>query len=115
MIDENRYTWLPSMNEISGLGGDYEEACRTMLRAGLTWLDAHPGADPIFEAYSNVYGILDEKNGDAKDFVMHVIDACEDGPTGAMVQAVIEHCLFVRKHGWEKYVHDMSQKPESEA
>ena len=28
--------------EISGFGGDYEQACRDMTKAGVLWLREHP-------------------------------------------------------------------------
>lgn len=105
---DDKYAWRPGMGEISGFGGGYEQACRRMLRAGLAWLDAHPTADPKISTSNSVYGIIREDNVDAKE-LSAVVGNAEDGCTGAMHQAVMSSLLFIRKHGWEKYVEEMSR------
>jgi len=103
-----KYIFVEGMREISGFGGGYEEACRKMLVAGLEWLDAHPKAAPKFHGYKGIYGTVHEDNDDAKALSAAVVNAVE-GCSGAMHQAVICACLWIRKNGWEKYVTEMSK------
>lgn len=108
------YDWQPGMREISGFGGLYEGACRKMVAAGCAWFDEHPEADPQFHGYQGVYGILAEDNDDARNLTKCLIAACPDGgPSGAMLQATTNACLFVRGHGWNEYVQQMSQDAEA--
>lgn len=106
-----KYAWRDGMGEISGFGGGYEEACRQMLRAGLHWLDAHPDVDPQFHGYKGVFGVISEDNEDAKALSKAVLDAVPDC-SGAMHQAAIGACLYVRKNGWDAYCVAMSRTEE---
>ena len=121
----NKYEFTPEMREISGFGGSYEEACRIMVRAGMEWLDAHPDADPQFAGFKNVYGIISDSNADAEALTKAIMDAPvadpdtgepttigKAGATGAMHQAAVSHCMFIRKNGWDAYVERMSQPSE---
>jgi hypothetical protein len=109
----SNYEWQEGMGEISGFGGGYEETCRKMLFAGLKWLDDHPDADPKFHGYKGVYGILGDDNEDAKALSEAVIAGSGYDCTGAMHQAVVGHCLFIRENGWDKYVKSMSGPEKS--
>lgn len=109
----SKYQFVENMAEISGFGGGYEQGCRDMVVAGLEWLDERPGADPQFHGYKNVYGIIMEDNQDAKDLTAAMIAVC-DGCTGAMHQATVSHVLWIRKHGWEKYVQDSVKRYSEE-
>lgn len=110
------HEYTEAMDEISGFGGDYEAACRAMVKAGCEWWDAHPDAKPEFHSYKNIYGIIVEENQDAKDLSEATIAPVRDfGPTGAMHQAAIGHILFIHKNGWEKYVEEMAMRPKADA
>lgn len=92
------------IDEISGFGDGYEETCRKMLSAGMEWLNTHPHADPKFRRSASIYGIIKEDNEDAKA-LSDAIDAGSEGDcTGAMHQAVVSHCLFIKSHTWNAYV-----------
>lgn len=112
--EEMSYEFTKAMGEISGFGGGYEATCQNMLKAGMEWLDAHPNADPKFYGFKNIYGLIDEDNEDAKALSKAVVDGSGGDCTGAMHQAVIYHCLVIRKHGWDYYVAEMSKREESE-
>ena len=102
-----RGTFDETMGEISGFGGGYEAACRQMLRQGLAWLDANPDKHPSFRGFKNVMGLCLEDNEDAKELSAAM---CADvDPTGAMHHACVQACLFIRVHGWEKYVAGMRE------
>ena len=105
------YQWLPGMGEISGLGGEYEQACRDMMISGLRWWDQHPLANPIYSKMEGVYGIIHEENDDAKQLTKAAVSACGDC-TGAMHQAVIEHIMVIRANGWDWYVRAMSESED---
>jgi hypothetical protein len=114
------YDYSEVRGEISGFGGDYEQCCRAMVLAGLAWLDAHPDAAPTFRGFKNVFGFIDSTNEDGKALESAVVDGCEQfkpgagGPTGAMVQACVGTCMFVREHGWPAYVEKMNALKDSE-
>lgn len=48
-----RWLFDATMDEISGLGGGYEAACRRMFAAGGAWADAHS------EEWSRVFRVAD--------------------------------------------------------
>lgn len=100
---KEQYPWQPGMGEISGMGGDYEEACRKMVYAGLAWLETRPDADLKATTYRNIYGILNAESPDAKALEEAVLSAVPDC-SGAMHQAAMQHCMFIAKSGWSKYV-----------
>lgn len=105
------YQWQEGMGEISGFGGGYEEMCRKMLFAGLAWLDANPNANPEFRGYTGIYGIITETNEDAESLSEAILEPSERGATGAMHQAVVGACLYVKREGWDAYVEAMSAPP----
>lgn len=109
-MEAQGYEFTPEMGEISGFGGDYEAACRKMLKAGMEWFDAHPEADPKFTSFKQIFGLITEDNDDAKALSAAVVDASGGDCTGAMHQAVINHCFFIHRNGWERYVEEMSKK-----
>lgn len=109
-----KYEWEPGMGEISGFGGGYEECCRAMLAAGLEWLDDHPDAQPRFHGYKGVYGVLSDDNDDAKALSEAVVAGADGDCTGAMHQAVVSHCLYVKANGWEAYVRSMTKAQETD-
>lgn len=99
--------------EMSGFGGGYEKTCRSMLKAGLKWLEENPGADPKFQGYENIYGVITESNDDAKKLSKAVLDGSGGDCTGAMHQAVIETIFYIKKNGIDKYLEHMnSPAPE---
>ncbi len=102
--------YTDDMREISGFGGGYEDMCRQMVLAGLDWLDANPTADPKFRSYSNIYGVIDEENDDAKALTAAIVAPSKGDCSGAMHQAVVYHVLFIKKNGWEKYCEEMRKK-----
>lgn len=109
-----KYLFTPDMGEISGFGGGYEQTCRNMLAAGMEWLDEHPSANPCFKGFKNVYGVVFDENDDAKALSAAVVAGSGDDCTGAMHQAVVSHCLAIRKNGWDWYCGEM-RKPDDEA
>lgn len=98
------YLYTDDMVEISGFGGGYEAACRSMVKAGCEWFDAHPNAQPKFHGYKGFYGLIEEDNQDAKDLSAAVLAAANGDSTGAMHQAAIGHILAIHRSGWDWYV-----------
>lgn len=97
-------------DEIFGFGDGYEDTCRRMLLAGLEWLAAHPQADPKFRRSPSIYGIIKEDNEDARALLAAVETGSGEDCTGAMHQAVVSHCLFIKLHGWKAYIAKMSDR-----
>lgn len=105
------YRHTEDMGEISGFGGGYEKCCQDMLDAGARFLlETKPSADPQFRGFKDVYGIIMEDNDDAKALTKAVIDAAKGEATGAMHQAVISRCLYIKKNGWAKYCEEVKKR-----
>ena len=111
------FEWTDDMGEISGFGGVYERACRTMVSSGCKWLKEHPNADPQFKGYKNVFGLLSDTNEDAKALSKVIADSVGCDLTGAMHHAAINHIFACRKYqdGWPAYQAEMRRlKQEKE-
>lgn len=85
-----KYPWGDGMGEISGFGGGYENACRTMLYAGLRLLDANGG----------------RFDSEATDREMVTV---EPGCSGAMHGACMGAVRFIAANGWPEYVRRMTR------
>lgn len=85
-----KYPWREGMGQISGFGGGYEEACRTMLYAGL----------------AKLWDLAWEWNEKAIDAALIAV---EPGCSGAMHGAVMGACRFIQRNGWEKYAAEMTK------
>lgn len=118
--------WTDDMGEISGFGGSYEAGCRAMVLAGIAWFDAHPDADPTFQGFKNVFGLITESNEDAKALEQAIMDAevvMDDGrvtkvreeATGAMYHAAVRHCLAYRRLGWDEYCRQLRAREKDSA
>ena len=91
-----KFPWGPAMGEISGFGGDYEQACRQMLYAGLAWLESHPGE----------VGGTDSERG--KLLEREIVTVCPDC-SGAMFGATFSAVRFIASNGWEEYARRMTR------
>lgn len=89
------HPWREGMREISGFGGGYEAACRTMMYAGLLWLQEHPEAD---------------YRGAERDAFEKAILRIEPGCSGAMFGAAASHAAFIKENGYEAWAARMSTK-----
>lgn len=103
-----KYKFTPNMKEISGMGGGYEEICRQMVIAGAHWLDVNPDADLEFHGYEGVYGVCQADNDNAKALSKFMTAVINDDCTGAQHQAAVSAVLYIKKHGWKRYVRDMT-------
>lgn len=105
----SKYEWNEAMGEISGFGGSYEAACRAMVIAGCEWLDAHPEAVGVSLDESDRAKELSVIGADATTLETVIIEAAnasgkEAGwPFDEMVHAVVNHLMFIRKNGWDRY------------
>lgn len=104
-----KYQYTPEMNEISGFGGGYEAVCRKMVIAGLEWADMKGDANPSWKESPNIVGITIDENEDAKAMQKVMFAAADNDCTGAMMQAAMNHVLYVLKNGWDKYVARMTE------
>jgi hypothetical protein len=88
-----RYPWRDGMREISGFGGAYEAACRTMMYAGLLWLQSNPKT---------------EARTTNRDAFEKAILRAEPGCSGAMFGAAANHALFIHEKGYEEWSRQMA-------
>ena len=102
------FPWEDGMREISGFGGDYEEACRNMVYSGMAYLDSNPNASLKGKAYANITGFFEPDSKEAKELEDAVVAAVPDC-SGAMHHAAMSHCFFIAKNGWTKYVSEMKK------
>ena len=105
MMDDPTYRHTAEMGEISGFGGGYEDACQSMLDAGVKWVIAHPDADCRFKGFEGVYGLIMDDNEDARALTKTVVGAVKNS-SGAMHHAVISRVLWIKAHGWDAYVQE---------
>lgn len=99
------YTYTKDMQEISGFGGRYEEACRKMIVAGLKFWDQQ--TDPIWDSFESLFISRPvEENSDTK-MLETAVGASESGCSGAQVGAAMSHIMFIKKQGQGKYVEEM--------
>jgi hypothetical protein len=108
-----KYEYTEKMDEISGFGGGYEEACRKMVIAGLEWCDENQDADLGYKEFENVYGLTTDESEDTKKMQGVMLSAVDNDCTVAMMQATMSHVMFVRKNGWDKYVEEMEKREEA--
>jgi len=73
-----KYPYTDDMDEISGFGGEYEEACRTMLYAGMLWMEEHPDLPVSYSELVGVYGIVRSDTEGAKELDKALSASCPD-------------------------------------
>jgi len=105
---QKKYPWTTAMREISGIGGDYEEACRKMVYGGLVYLECKSEVDLKATTYRNVYGLLTADSPDAKELEKAIVAEVTDC-SGVMLHDAMQHCFFIAKNGWTKYTEEMSK------
>ena len=110
-MSEKEFIYPENAKEISGFGGGYEKTCRRMVINGAKWLEENPKADPIFKHYENITGVAIGDNKDAKS-LSNAIVGSED-VTGLMHEAAVNHVLYIKENGWDKYIQEMT-KPKEE-
>jgi hypothetical protein len=83
---------------------DYEIACQTMVVRGMNYIDEHPEMKFILMETKDCF---DKK-------IMELTNAMTYGiePSGAMVGITTTHLYYAQKHGWEKYIAEIT-KPEN--
>lgn len=82
--------------EISGVGGEYEAACRLMFYGALAWLREHPEA--VLDYTVNGRPLTD----DAKALDKAITELVPDC-SSAMFNASLAHARWCHKNGWEIY------------
>lgn len=102
------------MGEISGFGGDYEQACQNMLEAGCKWLEEKKSVNLKGHIYDNVFGLFKADSDDAKAMESAVIAACGDC-SGAMHHAVMSRLFYIARNGWDKYCQEVRAKVAAKA
>lgn len=108
------FDWT-GLKEISGFGGGYEETCRKMVKAGVEWLRAHPGADLRATHTPGVFPDLWGGTPDFKAFQDAMVEGGGDGDcTGAQVCAATHHALLIHRKGWDEYA-EMGRKDGANA
>lgn len=108
----SKYSYTDKCTEVSGLGGIYEEACKKMVISGVEWFDNNKNADPKFHGFEGVFGLVIEDNDQAKELTRHMNKSINEEATGAMMQACLNHVMFVKQNGWEKYIEEMEKNNE---
>lgn len=116
--------WTEDMGEISGFGGGYEAVCRAMVLAGIAWVDGHPHADLKFEGSPQIFGVIIEKDDDAKSLTDTMMAApvyfegkllqerAGDDCTGAMHHASVSHVMAYKRLGWDEYCKQLRERKD---
>jgi hypothetical protein len=109
------FEWTEGTRQISGFGGGYERACRSMVSAGCKWWSEHPEARPEFHGFKGITGVVIEDNEDAKA-LSQAITSAADGASGAMHQAAVNHCFAWKRLGsWQAYQAEMRRLLDEES
>ena len=120
----NEKAWTEDMGEISGFCGGYEAVCRSMVLAGIRWIDEHPDAVLTYEGSPQIFGVITETSDDAKALEAAMMDApvlldgkqiqahAEDGCTGAMHHAAVNHVNAYKRLGWDEYRRQLREQRE---
>lgn len=102
------YEWTPAMAEVSGFGGEYEEACREMVIAAAEWSEENPDADPEVGTPEGVFGLIVGMNGTGEE-LLEAVKSPVDGASGAMVHGASRSALYIHENGWDAYVEMMEE------
>lgn len=97
---------------ISGFGGSYEWGCQRMLQLGIEFLKTRPDFDfkNAYKQFQNVTGIAISETSDAEALDAAIMDdpvIKENGATGAMHQAVVNHLRFIHENGHDKWLEEL--------
>lgn len=117
-MSSESYEWTAEMGEVSGLGGEYEEACRDMVVAGVEWLDEHPDADLQASVIDGVIGVVEPDTAETEALMDHMSEELtndgRDAPTGAMMHTCVGHVMYVAGQGWDAYAERMEADDRAE-
>lgn len=95
-MSTREFDWT-GLGEISGFGGGYEAACRSMVKAGVEYLRANPDKMPVQgERYPREF--------------QDAVSSGTEGATGAMVGAASSHATYIARNGWDAYAAEMSKR-----
>ena len=98
--------------DVSGFGGEYEDACQRMLWKGVRYLGEVQPPLSIWDethAYAHIYGVLHTEGEGIKAFENAVMDG-EDDVTGARHQAVIGHLRYIHEHGEDGWLSTLNER-----
>jgi len=104
------YGYTTEMGEISGFGGGYENACRSMVIAALKWCEENPKAKLSYKEFKGITGLTSDESPDMKKMQEVMLKVTNNDCTGAMMQACMSHVMFIRKNGWDKYRSEMVKR-----
>ena len=91
--------WTDDMGEVSGMGGTYEQACRWGVMRGADFmLDNFEQFDPDVALTAD--GTWASA---AYDLLSTEISESISGLSGAMHGAIMGHCRFICREGWDTY------------
>jgi F0F1-type ATP synthase membrane subunit a len=76
----------------------------------LEWCDQHPVAKISFIQLKGITGLTDDESPDCVKMQEEMLKAANDDCTGAMMQATLNHIMYIRKHGWDHYVKEMTKR-----
>jgi len=107
---ELQYEWNDEMDEVSGLGGEYEEACREMIAAGLQWLEDNDGPVVKFSGGQNVTARIGPAAGEIDDLREHMASVVEFDVTPSMLHVCVKHALYAYDIGWLSYTTRMEDR-----
>lgn len=102
--------------ELSGFGGEYEEAVQKMMWRGVEWLQKNGNPEFTSLQSENVIGVAINEGDTGKEFD-RVITKEVEGCTGAMHQCATNHARYIAKNGyqnWFKLLSSTSREEDSQ-
>lgn len=113
------FEFSDAMNEITGVGGMEERACRAAVRAGAQWWLQHPNAHPVVDGSTDFPGLVFGMNEEGTALVAAIKATpftrddgskvtLEECMTHAMYYVALHHIMFIGTFGWPSYVNMMT-------
>ncbi len=105
-MSNNKYVY-PKGDFMSGFSEgdeicDYELACQTMVVRGMNYIDEHPDMKHILMESKSCY---DKKIVELTNAMTYGIE-----PSGAMMGVTTNHLFYAQKHGWDKYIKQITKQ-----
>lgn len=101
--------------DLSGFGGDYENALQKMVWTGVEFLQKNNIKSFRSEQSPNLIGIAINQGETGKAFDKAILDCVKDyGASGAMHQYATNHARYIATHGYKKWFNELLEHREGQ-
>lgn len=101
--------------DLSGFGGDYENALQLMVWTGVEFLQKNNIKSFRSEQSPNIIGIAINQGETGEAFDKAILDCVKDyGASGAMHQYATNHARYIATHGYKKWFNELLEHREEQ-